>query len=66
MEKTGNNATNGRGAYKDHQGDGQKGYGENDANGWGPFKPQQVSNKAYKDRQSSGQKGFGTFKKLWW
>jgi hypothetical protein len=69
MRKETGNRSNTRNAYRDSQGDGQKGFGANDAGGLsGELKPrpQQVSNRAYKDQQSSGQKGFGTFQKLWW
>jgi hypothetical protein len=60
-----NNATNGRDAFRDSQSDGVKNYSDHH---WGPFKPQQVTNKAYRDRQSSGQRGFGKLPadKDWW
>jgi hypothetical protein len=59
----GNTATNGRDAFKDRQADGVKNYSDNN---WGPFKPQQVSNKPYREQQARGEKGFGTFPKRWW
>jgi hypothetical protein len=53
-KQTGNAATNGRGAFKDHQADGVKNYSETS---WGPFKPQQVSPRAFKPGQD-GARGF--------
>jgi hypothetical protein len=56
-KETGNRATNGRGAFKDHQGDGARGFGAQDAHGWGPFKPQPASPRAFKPGQD-GARGF--------
>ena len=56
-KQTGNAATNGRGAYRDSQGDGQKGYGAHDAGGWKGFKDQPASPHAFKPGQD-GARGF--------